>query len=403
MHDRQKEDSVQTPTGGEDPVVRSDVDLDRQASSELLRLLFRHSGIVFLANLSASITLVIGLWSVAPAENLIVWFGLMLLFNSARWITGRTQASAPLEPRNLSRGDRLFLLSVLVSGLLWGSTLLLVDFAHHPTHSMFIALVLVAMVAASATLLSFHRLAYPVFALPVLVPLAVRLMTQDLTAHFAAGAVLPVYFVLLFLLSREIHRFTLAAVRERLLRERHALFDQLTGIPNRRAFEEFLEREWRRAIRTQTPVSLLIADIDDFKRCNDSFGHPAGDQVLRTVAALFSRATRRGGDLAARIGGEEFAVVAPATDQHGAMTMARNIQSALETLPQEVLASGLRPTLSIGICTMYPRDPADIQCLFRDADAALYESKAKGKNRITVHATARTKEAHSRISAFGDL
>jgi diguanylate cyclase (GGDEF)-like protein len=403
MHDREKEEAAPTARGKEDPPAGSDADLDLQASSELLRLLFRHSGIVFLANLSASITLVIGLWSVAPADNLILWFCLMLLFNGARWIAGRAQASVRLEPGKLHRGDRLFLLSVLVSGLLWGGTLFLVDFAQHPTQSMFIALVLIAMVAASATLLSFHRLAFPVFALPVLIPLAARLLSEDLTPHFAAGAVLPVYFVLLFLLSREIHRFTLAAVRERLLRERHALFDPLTGIPNRRAFEEFLEREWRRAIRTQTPVSLLIADIDDFKRCNDNFGHPAGDEVLRAVAALFSRATRRGGDLAARIGGEEFAVVAPETDQHGAMTMARNIQSTLAALPQEVFARGLRPTISIGICTMHPSESAGIQHLFSDADAALYESKAKGKNRITVRAHGPAKEADSGFRAFGDL
>jgi len=366
--------------------ARHDMDSDPEydAHAELLRLLSGYAPIVFLANLSASIALAVGLWPVARPDWLTVWFVTMLLFNTVRWVVSRQYAAGSPERAAVFRQERLFLYTAFLSGLLWGSSAILFYLPEHPTHSMFLALVLIAMAAASASLLSFHRLAYPIFALPTVAPLAVRLLADDMPTHVVLGAVIPIYFSLLFLVSREIHRFAHHAIRDRLLRERHALLDQLTEIANRRAFDEFLHDEWRRAMRNQRPLSLIIADIDDFKHCNDAFGHPVGDAVLRAVAGIFAQAARRGGDLVARIGGEEFAVVAPETDQQGALTIARNIQAALETAPEKTLQAALRPTVSIGICSMTPCESTSAQMLFKDADAALYNSKVNGKNQITL-------------------
>lgn len=370
----------QTPNAGYD----MDSDPEYDANAELLRLLSGYAPIVFLANLSASIALAVGLWPVVRSDWLTAWFVTMLLFNAARWMVSRRYAARPPETAAVSRQERLFLYSAFLSGLLWGSSATFFYLPEHPTHSMFLALVLIAMAAASAALLSFHRLAYPIFALPTVAPLAVRLLGEDMPTHIALGAVIPIYFSLLFVLSREIHRFAHEAIRDRLLRERHALLDQLTALANRRAFDEFLHDEWRRAQRTQRPLSLIIADIDDFKRCNDAFGHPVGDAVLRAVGGIFAQAARRGGDLVARIGGEEFAVIAPETDQQGALTIARNIQAALKTVPEKTLQAALRPTVSIGICSITPCEFTSAEMLFKDADAALYKSKADGKNKITL-------------------
>lgn len=384
----------QTPDAGSD----IEPDLEARANTELLRLLLKHTPIVFLANMSAGVTLVAGLWSVVPPERLTAWLVVMLIFNAARWIAARRFTATPPDAATVPRQESLFLYAAFFSGLLWGSTAALFYLPDQPTHSMFLALVLIAMAAASASLLSFHRHAYPVFALPTVIPLAVQLLAEDAPTHFALGVVIPIYFSLLFFLSREIHRFTQAAIRDRLLREHHALFDQLTAIPNRRAFDEFLDREWRRAIRTGTPIALIIADIDDFKRYNDAFGHPVGDAVLRAVADLFAGATRRGGDLAARIGGEEFAVVAPETDRQGALTIARNIQAALHTASMGGLPSLRRPTLSFGICSMTPSESTSRRMLFKDADDALYESKANGKNRISVGPESTESEATANMT-----
>jgi two-component system, cell cycle response regulator len=153
--------------------------------------------------------------------------------------------------------------------------------------------------------------------------------------------------------------------------------DALTGLPNRRHFEETLDRELARSLRTDQPVNLLMLDIDHFKRINDTRGHQAGDAVLRAVGRRLSE-TVRTGDVVARYGGEEFAIVMPAAQTEDAVLLADRIRRALETLDVPV-------TVSIGIAT-YLRHADDASALIEAADQALYESKRSGRDRATVSA-----------------
>ncbi len=157
--------------------------------------------------------------------------------------------------------------------------------------------------------------------------------------------------------------------------------DHLTAIPNRRAFEEFLEKEWLRGVRTKRPLTLIVSDIDDFKSYNDRLGHAVGDTVLRAVASLFRQAARRGTDLAARIGGDEFAIIAAETDRLGASSIMVNIERTGELLAQDKLKNWPFPTLSFGFCTVTPSDSGSAFLLFEEADAALYRAKAAGRHR----------------------
>ena len=159
--------------------------------------------------------------------------------------------------------------------------------------------------------------------------------------------------------------------------ERLATTDGLTGLLNHRAFQERLGQEFRRAGRYSTPLSLLILDVDKFKQFNDTFGHPAGDMVLKAVAEVL-RVGARETDVVARYGGEEFVVILPLTDAAGAHIVAERIRAAVETA-----AWNRRPvTVSIGVCTaaLHIGDPA---ALIACADGALYQSKAEGRNRVT--------------------
>jgi two-component system cell cycle response regulator len=151
--------------------------------------------------------------------------------------------------------------------------------------------------------------------------------------------------------------------------------DALTGLPNRRNFEETLERELTRAVRTEQPVNLLMLDIDHFKKINDTLGHQTGDAVLRGVAQRLSE-TVRAGDVVARYGGEEFAIVMPNAAIQDAVLLADRVLRAVEKLDVPV-------TASIGIAT-YLRHAADADALVEAADRALYESKRAGRNRATV-------------------
>jgi diguanylate cyclase (GGDEF)-like protein len=161
--------------------------------------------------------------------------------------------------------------------------------------------------------------------------------------------------------------------------------DGLTGLANRRRFDDFLRDEWQRSRRSNSPVSLLLMDVDDFKKYNDSLGHPAGDACLQSVAGTLHRAVRRGTDLAARHGGEEFAVVLSNTDATGARILAESIRAAVEELELPHPASRVGPnvTASIGCATMVADEKNQATELVAAADAALYRSKENGRNRVT--------------------
>ncbi|MBF0625616.1 MAG: PleD family two-component system response regulator [Magnetococcales bacterium] len=170
------------------------------------------------------------------------------------------------------------------------------------------------------------------------------------------------------------------------LLERLALMDGLTGIPNRRRFDETMEREWRRGLRTGNPLGLLLMDIDYFKQFNDHYGHSAGDHCLKEVALALTMALTRPADLVARYGGEEFACILPETDREGVETTARNMVQAVARLEVSHERSGVAPhlTISLGGVSMLPRrgrSPAD---LIQAADDCLYSAKKTGRNRYVL-------------------
>lgn len=161
--------------------------------------------------------------------------------------------------------------------------------------------------------------------------------------------------------------------------------DALTGISNRRRFDEALATEWRRALRDSEKVSLLLIDADHFKRYNDTYGHVRGDSCLKQIAEAALDVVLRPGDLVARYGGEEFAVVLPGTDDMGAKAVAEDICQAVRNrrLPHEGNAPGI-VTVSIGCATIVPQRGKTPQDLIEAADQALYRAKGRGRNRVVV-------------------
>lgn len=161
-----------------------------------------------------------------------------------------------------------------------------------------------------------------------------------------------------------------------------ALTDVLTGIPNRRKFNESLESDWKLALRNKTSIALLMIDIDEFKRFNDHYGHPEGDKCLIAVAALLSDTIERPIDMVARVGGEEFAVILPDTDLAGAKKVADNIRSAIHALnfPHSESRVCKHVTLSIGISSVHPELVESPETLINTADKALYKAKHDGKD-----------------------
>ncbi len=159
--------------------------------------------------------------------------------------------------------------------------------------------------------------------------------------------------------------------------------DGLTGLNNRRTFDEMLAKEWQRAARNTRPLSVLFIDVDHFKAYNDTYGHQAGDDVLSAVARCVGANIRRPADFAARYGGEEFVVVLPDTDATGALGVADTLRRAVGALAIEHAASEQgRITVSIGVATWEARVAKDMNMIVKTADEALYSAKACGRNAV---------------------
>lgn len=193
--------------------------------------------------------------------------------------------------------------------------------------------------------------------------------------------------------SREMEQTNqeLQEIREQLMRsnrelERVSTQDQLTGLANRRRFDVALRFEWRRAARDQQPLALLLGDIDRFKDYNDTYGHPAGDEVLARVAEALGSSFQRAADVVARYGGEEFAVILPSTDGPTATRTAQLLREKVERLRIPHSASPVAPwlTVSFGVASLIPRRDLEPELLVELADRALYAAKQAGRNRVAI-------------------
>ncbi len=165
---------------------------------------------------------------------------------------------------------------------------------------------------------------------------------------------------------------------------RISTLDGLTGVANRRLFDETLSLEWRRAARSRAPLSLLMIDIDRFKAFNDAAGHQNGDDCLRRVAHALRESVHRAADLVARYGGEEFGVLLPETDAENARNVAESLRARIESLDMAHPAAGAgHVTISVGVATTTPpREGGEPEELVRQADEALYAAKRAGRNRV---------------------
>ena len=356
---------------------------------------FRQLPISLIVNLAIGLILAAVLWDAAPSRALLAWSGLLIAVTGARLLTLRAFRNAtPRSESDYAAWKKYLLAGACAAGMVWGSSGILL---FHPTslpHQVILAFVLGGMVAGAVPLLSSMGHAYWCFAIPVMVPISIRMMWVGDRIHLIMSLTMAIFGLAMLATSAQVHR--LFRDSERLRRElfssievERALeylvrLDSLTGIPNRRLFEEELDKEWARAKRDNRPLSLITADIDHFKEYNDHYGHPAGDLCLVEVAQTLYHTLSRPGDVAARIGGEEFAVLLPQTDLDGAISVAEQIRAqilALNLLHETSPVAG-QVTLSFGVSSSELASVTSPAGLIHTSDVALYEAKRCGRNQI---------------------
>lgn len=369
------------PTAPADPTLQ-----DASRSGHLRHQvvdLYRRGTVPALLSLLCACGLVLLLWKALSVPAAALW-----LLAHALIVVGRLWLVARFKGQRI--GDGLlwqwrgyYVNAALIAGLAWGiGSVLLVARASQ------VQQVLAWVVLGAAVLVEFPALArlgraFAWLLIATLVaPLALMLLgPQPLPA--AAGALL-LLACSSALAGLELRRTYTDGLRMQMEFARLARFDQLTGLANRRHFDETLGGEWQRALRVRGEVALLIFDVDEFKRYNDHYGHPGGDGCLRRLAAAVSEVVHRHGDLVARVGGEEFAVLLPLTTLTGATAVAEMVRMTVERLKIPHAPGSTHPvaTISVGVASLRPDTGCLSDDLVKAADAALYEAKHAGRNRV---------------------
>lgn len=379
------ETHVQQPSGSPDPeILRPPIERS-----------FRQLPISLMVNLANGLVLAVALWDAASAPVLLTWSLSLIAVTGTRYLTLRTfRKVAPATELDHVAWTHYFVAGACAAGVVWGASGVLLFHPSSLPHQVVLAFVLGGMVAGAVPLLSSVGHAYWCFAIPAVLPISIRMLSVGDPIHLIMGLMIAIFGIAMLASSAQVHR--LFRDSERLRREllssielgraleNLARLDSLTGIPNRRLFEEELNKEWGRAEREKETLSVIIADIDHFKEYNDLYGHPAGDRCLVKVAQTMRRELYRPGDLVARIGGEEFAFLLPRTQLSGAISVAEQIRASIIALnlPHEATAVARQVTLSFGVSSsddVSVTSPAD---LIRASDVALYEAKRRGRNQI---------------------
>jgi len=356
---------------------------------------FRQLPISLIVNLAIGLILAAVLCNAVPTPVLLGWSGLLIAVTGARFLSLRAfRHAAPRSASDLAYWTRFFLAGACAAGVVWGLSGILLFHPSSFPHQVVLAFVLGGMVAGAVPLLSPVSHAYCCFAIPVVLPISIRMMLTGDRIHLVMGVMMVIFGLAMLATSAQVRH--LFRDSEKLRRELYTSIeveqaleylvrlDSLTGIPNRRLFEEELGKEWARATRDHAPLSLIMADIDHFKEYNDHYGHPAGDLCLVDVAQAMHRALSRPGDVVARIGGEEFAFLLPQTDLSGAIAVAEQIRERILALnlPHQASPVASHVTLSFGVSSSELASVSSPAELIRTSDIALYEAKRSGRNQI---------------------
>ena len=361
-----------------------------------LNSLLRHSHTVVLGGFFLGFTNVAVFWKVLDQSWLVIWLMVLLAVMLFRMGLAFKYKHANKNQINCSLWHKGFVLSSLMQGLCW-FTLGLYGVLNLAAEYMAILCVSIAgLIGGSIATTSSSVQAFVAFSAPSLLPIMFMMFYADQSAARVLGLLGVVYFSLMVRAAFDINSILLRNIRnnqalqvakkkaEELASELYQLStqDALTQVANRRGFDETLEKEWNRASRNNLGLSLLMLDIDYFKKFNDFYGHLKGDEALKKVAGILKQQAARSSDYVARYGGEEFAIILPDTPAKDALVLAEKICKAVTLNGIEHQASQISNflTISVGMAHVHAEQSSKPLELVKLADEALYKAKDNGRN-----------------------
>ncbi|CAH1746304.1 Putative Diguanylate cyclase [Thauera humireducens] len=316
-----------------------------------------------------------------PLLHVLAWLAFHLLTNAGHALLGRRLRAQDPRGRVGANLSQLMLVTG-ASGLSWGATVVFLPGLSAPLQQLVILLP-TAIGVASMTRLAALPSVQAAYTAAVFLPMLIGLAVVFGSAYWALITAIALIWGALTLEARRAHQQVVALYSAQQSLEDKAVRDKLTGVPNRRAFDAAFEREWNRASRLKAPLSVIMIDVDFFKKYNDHYGHQAGDTCLAAVAKALSAACRRQTDLLARYGGEEFVALLFHTPRDDALRIGESLRAAVEKLQLEHVANTTGVvTISLGGATCLPTPEHSAQALLESADAALYRAKENGRNRV---------------------
>jgi diguanylate cyclase (GGDEF)-like protein len=336
-----------------------------------------------------SVIFIWGYHTFIPLNEMLIWILLQSIFIFFRYWNAHLlkQHLKDANDEKTKKHTVFFCILIIYSSLVWSGGSIL-GFMYAPSPYELVSLTMIAgIIAAGALSLSPILNAYlGYFTVMVLVQLFIMLMYDDKT-HMIVTYLFIIYIPLIFLLSKSIYRFNVASIENTEKLEENvknlyeiSIIDSLTGVYNRRYFFESAQRHIALAQRDRADIALLMLDIDHFKNINDTYGHQAGDSVLRELSQALHVMIRES-DLFARVGGEEFTILLHNTKCDGAKVMSEKIRSSIQQHPFKFRDITINVTLSIGIAAL--NDSVNtLDLLYQEADAQLYQAKISGRNRV---------------------
>jgi len=363
-----------------DALIRAQVRTDR------LQLLFRQSFFSVLGSFLAALMLGWLCWGRIEHEAILYWLGLLSLSTSLRVVLLAMYFRSPPETRTPQRWELKYWLTLVLSASIWGGGALALMQPNVLLTQTLVLLFAVGMSVSAVSCYSAYRSMTIVSIGLVLLPCSLWLLFQPAPTQIGMGAASLVFASFVVGATRKLSdamekafRLTREMEYAHSIASHAAQTDELTGLKNRRAFFQQAEQTYEHCKRNRLPLSVLMLDIDHFKYINDSYGHQAGDQVLRQIGAVICESIRDI-DICGRLGGEEFALLLTNTPIEVAQARAEALRQAIARLPCEHV-EGI--TASFGVAAMNAIDQ-DVHMLLNDADKALFRAKAQGRNQTAV-------------------
>lgn len=410
--------------------------LSQEITAKKIRVLYRHGhtaiiGILIISLVAAAFVYFV-IWPAGkPAEILLTWLIMTLLVSVIRLYGIVLYRNNQITPAQSNYWLYAYLCGTVISGCLWGLFFLYLTGIVDVSYRNFMIIIMGGMLSAAAVTYAASLLAFNITALTLMGPVIIYFILDPDPLTRYTGYSLIIYLVFLSIIVRQLNKtledymlqeFNISRLEqekqyaaminqeleEEILKriqtegklkeevyKAEALADRLitisskdglTGISNRRRFDEYLENEWNRSARSQSSLALILCDIDYYKAYNDTYGHLAGDDCLKKIAGLLEHYARRAGDMAARYGGEEFVIILPDTREDQAARIAEEFRSAVEDLQILHRASAISDhiTVSLGVAAIMPSRHNKPILLINLADEAMYKAKHSGRNRVII-------------------